>query len=75
MDYRTEQESFWAGAFGDEYIERNVGSQLLAYNLDFFAKAMRHAQGVDSIIEFGANVGMNLKAIQLLHPDVQPYAI
>ena len=23
--YHTEQETFWAGHFGDEYVERNQG--------------------------------------------------
>ena len=23
MDYKTEQEEFWSGSFGDEYIDRN----------------------------------------------------
>lgn len=69
MNYRTEQEVFWAGEFGNDYIGRNTGEQLLAYNLDFFARAMRHAQGVSSVIEFGANIGMNLKALHLLYPQ------
>ena len=68
MTFKTEQESFWAGEFGNEYIARNTGQQLLAYNLDFFVRAMRQAHGVSSVIEFGANVGMNLKALQLLYP-------
>ena len=39
VKYRTEQEEFWAGEFGTEYIQRNQGSKLLASNLDFFSKA------------------------------------
>lgn len=75
MTFKTEQESFWAGEFGDDYIARNTGRQLLAYNLDFFVRAMRQAHGVKSVIEFGANVGMNLKALQLLYPDQAHYGI
>mgnify|MGYP000034609316 FL=1 len=75
MTFKTEQESFWAGQFGDDYITRNTGQQLLAYNLDFFVRAMRQAHGVSSVIEFGANVGMNLKALQLLYPDQQHHGI
>lgn len=75
MTFKTEQESFWAGEFGDDYIARNTGQQLLAYNLDFFVRAMRQAHGVSSVMEFGANVGMNLKALQLLYPDQQHYGI
>lgn len=35
MNYKTDQESFWAGEFGTEYIQRNTGPALLASNLDF----------------------------------------
>jgi len=41
--YKTEQENFWAGSFGSEYIARNQGSQLLASNLNFFSKALSNA--------------------------------
>lgn len=75
MTYKTEQEAFWAGEFGDDYIGRNTGEQLLAYNLDFFARAMRQAQGVSSVIEFGANIGMNLKALRLLYPQQQQFGV
>lgn len=75
MSYKTEQENFWAGDFGTEYIQRNRGDGLLASNLDFFAKALRGARGVKSCIEFGANIGMNLKAIKLLHHGIDAHAI
>ncbi len=75
MTYKTEQEAFWAGEFGNDYIGRNTGEQLLAYNLDFFARAMRQAHGVSSVIEFGANIGMNLKALRLLYPQQQQFGV
>jgi hypothetical protein len=28
MTFKTEQEKFWAGEFGNEYINRNQGEQL-----------------------------------------------
>jgi pseudaminic acid biosynthesis-associated methylase len=61
MAYETEQEDFWAGNFGTQYIARNNSPELLASNLNFFAGALRAAGRVDSCIEFGANVGMNLR--------------
>ncbi len=73
--FKTEQESFWAGEFGTQYIERNRGSELLAANLDFFVKSLKAATGVNSCIEFGANVGMNLRAIKLLRPAIDAHAI
>jgi len=75
MTFKTDQEAFWAGDFGTDYIERNKGDALLASNLDFFAKSLRQARGVGSCIEFGANIGMNLRALKLLHPGQQQYGI
>jgi spore coat polysaccharide biosynthesis protein SpsF len=73
--FRTEQEAFWAGEFGTEYIQRNQGDALLAANLDFFAKALRAAHRPASCLEFGANIGMNLRALKLLHPGQEQYGI
>ena len=75
MNFKTQQEDFWAGNFGTEYIKRNQGDALLASNLDFFSKALRGAHGIKSCIEFGANVGMNLRALNLLYPGLDAYAI
>lgn len=75
MTFKTDQEEFWAGEFGTEYIQRNQGEALLASNLDFFSKALRNARGIRNCIEFGANIGMNLSAMKLLHPTQQQYGI
>ena len=68
MTYKTEQEAFWAGDFGRDYIQRNQGARLLASNLNFFTKALAQARGLNSCVEFGANIGMNLRALQQLYP-------
>lgn len=73
--YVTEQEAFWAGEFGNDYIERNQGDQLLASNLQFFSKALAQTGPCGSCIEFGANIGMNIKALKLLHPKMEFSAI
>jgi pseudaminic acid biosynthesis-associated methylase len=75
MSYKTEQEDFWAGEFGSGYIQRNQSDQLLASNLDFFSKSMRLTSEVNTCIEFGANIGMNLKALQLLYPKQELFGI
>ena len=75
MTFKTEQEAFWAGDFGTEYIQRNQGDALLASNLDFFAKALRSMRKVKTCVEFGANIGMNLKALKLLHPEQEQHGI
>jgi spore coat polysaccharide biosynthesis protein SpsF len=69
--FKTEQEKFWAEEFGNEYVERNQGPQLLASNLNFFSKALSRTGKIASCIEFGANIGMNSKALKLLYPGIQ----
>ena len=67
--WRTEQEAFWAGEFGDDYIQRNQSAELLASNLNFFTRALSNAVAPASFTEFGANIGMNLRALKLLYPN------
>src|SRR4051812_30278681 len=74
-NFKTEQENFWAGEFGTEYIQRNTGASLLASNLNFFSKALHNARNVKTCIEFGSNIGMNLKALKLLYPAQEHHAI
>lgn len=68
--FTTPQEDFWAGDFGNSYIARNQSQELLASNLNFFSKALSQAGHISSCLEFGANIGMNLKALKLLYPDI-----
>jgi pseudaminic acid biosynthesis-associated methylase len=75
MTYKTDQEEFWAGEFGTEYIRRNTTDQGLATNLSFFATALKQAGHVRSLIEFGANVGVNLQAIKLLYPQIRLHGL
>lgn len=70
MNYKTEQEKFW-----DNYISRNESDEYLASNLNFFTQAMYQTGRPDSIIEFGANIGMNLSAIKLLYPSIETYGV
>jgi spore coat polysaccharide biosynthesis protein SpsF len=75
MLFRTEQEEFWAGSFGRGYIGRNASSAVLASNLNLFAHALRNCGRIQSCVEFGANVGMNLQALKLLFPEMTQKAI
>ena len=40
MHYKTEQENFWSGEFGDDYTRRNRGAALEAANLALFARLL-----------------------------------
>ena len=75
MNFKTEQEEFWAGKFGDNYIGRNSGKELLASNLNFFSGILKKVTNISSCLEFGANIGMNLKALNLLFPNMKLHAI
>lgn len=66
--YKTEQEAFWAGDFGDEYIDRNQGAELVAANLALFAKVLARTRDVKNVLEFGSNRGLNLMALRQLLP-------
>jgi|TARA_B110000971_G_scaffold101795_1_gene104678 pseudaminic acid biosynthesis-associated methylase len=68
-EFKTDQETFWAGDFCTDYIARNRGKLLLASNLNFFSKALKRAGKIRSCHEFGANIGMNLRALKLLYPE------
>lgn len=73
--YKTPQEEFWAGEFGDEYSKRNVGDQWIANNIALFSKVISRTRQVHSVIEFGANIGLNLRAIKNLLPKSELSAI
>lgn len=66
MKHKTEQEEFWARKFGDEYIDRN---QEWKNNVPFFSKVLRATKNINSILELGSNIGLNLKALNLLLAD------
>lgn len=75
MNYSTSQESFWAGEFGTGYIGRNASALLHAANLAFFSKILARAGDVKSVLEIGANIGMNLRALRPLRPEAALTAI
>ncbi|WP_448191929.1 pseudaminic acid biosynthesis-associated methylase [Azospirillum sp. sgz301742] len=70
-EFKTEQEGFWAGQFGKDYIGRNRSDQYLISNVAFFANIFRRTHDIGSVIELGANIGMNLRAIQALAPKAE----
>ena len=72
----TEQEEFWAGDFGDKYITRNNSSAaILASNISLFSKILSRTSNIKSLIEFGANIGLNLQAIRQLIPQTELSAV
>ncbi|OHB70605.1 MAG: pseudaminic acid biosynthesis-associated methylase [Planctomycetes bacterium RBG_16_43_13] len=74
-EFKTEQEQFWAGEFGNEYTSRNQGLDWIASNIALFAKILSHTETVSNAIEFGANLGLNLRAIRQILPGTELSAI
>lgn len=70
--YKTEQEQFWAEHFGDNYILRNQNYKV---NIPFFTKILSSTNNIQTILEFGSNIGLNLRAIKEVLPEVEVSAI
>jgi spore coat polysaccharide biosynthesis protein SpsF len=75
VTFKTEQEKFWAGEFGDEYQLRNQGAKTVAANVALFSKILSQVNKPNAIIEFGANIGLNLDALSILLPEIELAAI
>ena len=69
MNYLTEQENFWAGSFGDDYISRNESGALLYSKVAMWSQMLKSANRVTSIKELGCNIGLNLQALHHLNPS------
>ena len=70
-NFKTEQEAFWAGKFGDEYINRNRGGGILTNRIALWVKILQRASKINTCLEFGTNIGLNLKALGILFPQLK----
>ena len=67
----TPQIEFWRGEFGDIYTDRNMATpQQLAARLSMWSDILRPLAGKlpRSVLEVGCNLGINLRALQVLLP-------
>lgn len=70
MRSKTEQEEFWAGDFGNQYLSRNTLSQAAGKSLGLWSRVLScMASRPSSILEFGCNIGTNLIALGQLLPQ------
>jgi pseudaminic acid biosynthesis-associated methylase len=62
----SEAVDWWRGDFGDEYSKRNRGEKLIANNVALFRKALLPMFFITPmrVIEFGANIGLNIHALR-----------
>ena len=69
---KSEQEIFWSGEFGDNYFERNSDHNMFYC----FTKILfNNSISIKSVIELGANVGINLDTLKILYPGIKTFGV
>jgi pseudaminic acid biosynthesis-associated methylase len=68
---RGAHEEFWRGEFGDAYVERNRDARFVAANISLFSRVLQRTGPVESALELGCNVGLNLRALSALQPEMR----
>ena len=72
----SEQEDFWKGEFGSEYINRNSSEFINASNINLFSEIFNNLTSrPKSVFELGANIGNNLRAIKQICPECKTLGV
>ena len=76
-EWKTEQEAFWAGDFGNDYAKRNLDDkQAIASRVGLWAKVLDGLSSpISSVLELGANIGINVDALNILLPNARYSAV
>lgn len=64
QDNFSSQEKFWSGEFGDDYTDRTYTDQEMKSNIYFWSTMIKKMPDASSFIEYGCNLGMNLRALR-----------
>ena len=76
MHELSEQEEFWTGDFGNEYIYRNSLDRLLGPATAMWAQILQYClEPPRSAFEMGCNIGANLYALKNLLPEISLTAV
>lgn len=73
--FKTPQEEFWYGNFGNDYVDRSKGIKIIVGNISLFSKILKNTINLKSILELGAGSGSNLIAIRTLFPEIRISAV
>lgn len=72
----NEQENFWKNEFGDEYSSRNNNTnESLEQRTSEFLKYLVSTREIKSVLEFGANIGLNLSILKSLLNEPSLHAV
>lgn len=72
----SEQEQFWTGEFGDEYISRNSLEVIIGPDIAMWSDILKHcSQLPETAFEMGCNIGANLCALKSIIPNINLSAV
>lgn len=63
----------WTGEFGDDYIRRNEFEEWKIPLISDIYQPILEQVEIDSILEIGSNIGINLAAINRIEKGVQGF--
>ena len=67
---------FWKGDFGNKYIGRNNKPKMIDDNITIFKRSLlKNKIKIKSILEYGANVGLNLIALNKIYKKLDISAV
>lgn len=70
------QEDLWINKFGNDYIKDNSNSKYIAWKASIFRNIFLSCKiSVKSLLEYGANIGLNIPAIKSYYPFIKYYAV
>ena len=69
------QEKFWQGNFGNSYIKRNNHQKVVKNNFHFFKKVLNKKIKINTLIELGPNVGLNIIALNKIFKNLKITAV
>mgnify|MGYP001188565637 CR=1 FL=1 len=76
MDDLNEQEDFWKNEFGNEYSSRkNNNYKIIEQRETEFKKYLKRTNGINSVLEFGANIGLNLSILKSMIEGLSLHAV
>ena len=75
MSFQTAQEQLWAGDFGNEYISRNDRDIQRTTSLNAFSRMLESTNDINSVLEFGPNIGVNMESLKSLIPEASLHAV
>ena len=65
------QERSWIGSFGNDYIKRNSHQNILKSNQHLFSKILEKTKQINSILELGCNIGLNLESLNRISKNFE----